>query len=70
MSLKRNGVPKYDERFLDNIERHLTSFHTIKNIRLVAKAENVLHQIHVHILYCYIFLDAYVNMRMLTSSAD
>ena len=40
MSLKRNGVPKYDERFLDNIERHLTSFHTTKNIHIMAKTED------------------------------
>ena len=59
MSLKRNGVPKYDERFLDNIERHLTSFHTTKNIHIMAKAENVLH---VRIFYCYIFLNAYINI--------
>ena len=35
MSLKRKGVPKLDERFSDNIERHLTSFHTTKNIHIM-----------------------------------
>ena len=49
MSLKRNGVPKYDERFLDNIERHLTSFHTIKNIRLVANPSDTCT--HIVLLY-------------------